>query len=353
MVRQSTYRNDPSSPMDALTIEKPPDDVQVVPGVSNMKARSLIGLRHLRIFLEITQHDNLVKASKALNIAHSAVYRTLQELELQFGMPLIERGHKSVVLTAAGEILRVRAAEVLASFTNAMDAVQSAKLKQEILRIGTLPAAAGFLLPAAVARMQCEAGSVRVRICSGSFKNLVAALRTGDLDMVVGRLTGHDVPGLSFEKLYEEETVAVCRTGHPLAGKREISLDRFGQFPLIVPPCDHVLRISVEDYFRAEGVALPPCIESTSDTFSRSFVVKSDAIWFAPPGAVALELEMGLLARLPPGEGLPLRPVGVTTCVGYRMRQCSKLFVRFLTEASAELNSYGEQSFMSRKATLF
>ncbi|MDQ2081141.1 LysR substrate-binding domain-containing protein [Xanthobacteraceae bacterium Astr-EGSB] len=347
------YSNDPSSPMDAMIIEETSNNLQVVPGVSNMKARSLIGLRHLRTFLEITQHDNLVKASKALNIAHSAVYRTLQELELQFGMPLIERGHKSVVLTAAGEILRVRAAEVLASFTNAMDAVQSTKMKQEILRIGTLPAAAGLLLPAAVARMQREASMVRVRICSGSFKNLVAALRMGDLDMIVGRLAGHDAPGLSFEKLYEEETVAVCRTGHPFTSEREISLDCFEQFPLIVPPCDHVLRISVEDYFRAEGLALPACIESTSDTFSRSFVVKSDAIWFAPPGAVALELELGLLAKLQIGEGLPLRPVGVTTCVGSRMRPCSKLFVRFLTEASAELKSHGEQSFMSRKATAF
>ncbi|MDQ2082572.1 LysR substrate-binding domain-containing protein [Xanthobacteraceae bacterium Astr-EGSB] len=303
-----------------------------------MKPRSAIGLRHFRTFLEITRHDNLVKASEALNIAHSAVYRTLQELEYEFGTPLIERGHKSIVLTTAGKTLRDRATGALASFADAILAVRSAKMKQDELRVGTSPTAAGLLLPTAVARMLGETGLVRVQICSGNFRTLAAELRMGDLDMIVGRLPSHDMTGLFFEKLYEEEIVAVCRAGHPLAVSQPLALDSFGQFPLIVPPRDYPLRSSVEDYFRAEGVDPPTCIESTSDIFSRAYVARFDAVWFAPPGAIALDLEAGLMAKLPLHSNLFVRPVGVTTCDTHRVRQCGKLFVRILAEVSADLN---------------
>jgi LysR family pca operon transcriptional activator len=303
-----------------------------------MKPRSPIGLRHLRAFVEIACQDNLMKASKALNLAHSAVYRTLQELEHEFDVPLIERGHKSVVLTTAGKVLRDRAAEVLASFADAMRAVQNTKMRQEVLRVGTSPTCAGLLLPAAVARMLRETGLVRVQIISGEFKTLVTALRTGELDMIVGRLNHHDMADLSFDKLYEEEVLAVCRPGHPLTDKPQLSLDRLGQFPLIVPPRDHPLRACVDDYFLAEGADLPSFIESTSDVFSRSYVVKYDAIWFVPPGAIELDLESGLLATLAVHSNLFRRPVGVTTYARHRGQQSARLFARILAEMSAEFD---------------
>jgi LysR family pca operon transcriptional activator len=303
-----------------------------------MKPRSLIGLRHLRAFVEIARHDNLMKASEALNIAHSAVYRTLQELEHEFDVPLIERGHKTIVLTTAGKVLHDRAAEVLSSFAGAIRAVEKAKMKQEVLRVGTSPTAAGFLLPAAVARMLRETGLVRVQIISGEFKNLVTALRTGDLDMIVGRLNPHDMADLSFDKLYEEEILAVCRPGHPLAERQQIKLEWLGKYPLIVPPRDHPLRACVDDYFRTEGADLPSFIESTSDIFSRSYVIKYDAIWFVPPGAIDLDMAAGLLAKMSLHSNLFRRPVGVTTCARKREQQSTKLFARILTEVSADLD---------------
>jgi LysR family pca operon transcriptional activator len=302
-----------------------------------MKPRSPIGLRHLRAFVEIARHDNLMKASKALNIAHSAVYRTLQELESEFDVPLIERGHKTTVLTAAGKVLSDRAAEVLSSFANAIRAVERTKTKQEVLRVGTSPTAAGFLIPAAVARMLRETGLVHVQILSGEFKALVTALRTGELDMIVGRLNPHDTADLSFDKLYEEEILAVCRPGHPLADEPRLLLDWLGKYPLIVPPRNHPLRTCVDDYFRTEGRDLPSFIESTSDIFSRSYVAKYDAIWFVPPGAIDLDLQAGLLARLPLHSNLFRRPVGVTTYAGQREQQSARLFARILAEVSADL----------------
>ena len=71
--------------------------------------------------------------------------------------------------------------------------------------------------------------------------------------------------------------------------------------------------------------------------FSRSYVIKYDAIWFVPPGAIELDLEAGLLIRLELHSNLFRRPVGVTTCARRHEQQSAKLFARILTEVSAEL----------------
>ncbi|MCZ7176522.1 LysR family transcriptional regulator, partial [Salmonella enterica] len=80
---------------------------------------------------------------------------------------LLIRGRKGTRLTQAGEAFHKHAAQTLASFNQAMDPTQTATQTPQLLRVGALPTAAGFMLAPVVAQMRERHPQVRVQVLSG------------------------------------------------------------------------------------------------------------------------------------------------------------------------------------------
>ena len=300
-----------------------------------MSTRTSVSLRHFRVFLEIVRHGSLLRASQAMNITQSAVSKALRELESGLDTTLLERGRKGVHLTRLGEAFHTSATQCLASFSKAIHAVESGVQKRETLRIGALPTAAGSLLPRAVHRLCTELSEVSVQVYSGSYEYMIGKMRTGALDMVVGRLISRDMVGLSFEKVYDEEISVVCRTGHPLTTATVLTFERLEEFPIIVPPTENSVRSAVEDFFLAGGEKLrPQGIESHSDTFSRVYTLEHDAVWFVPRGTVELDLKIGLLTTLPLHSTLLTAPIGFTTQIKNPLSDIGLAFAQILRDSS-------------------
>ena len=69
----------------------------------------LPNLRHLAVFLELARHPSVSAAARAVNLSQPAVSQILAGLETAFGARLIERRSGGIAVTAAGELIRVRA----------------------------------------------------------------------------------------------------------------------------------------------------------------------------------------------------------------------------------------------------
>ena len=61
--------------------------------------------RKLEVFLKTIQTGSFSKAAAELNCTQSAVTQTMNNLEGELGIALLDRSHKGVVLTPAGEKL--------------------------------------------------------------------------------------------------------------------------------------------------------------------------------------------------------------------------------------------------------
>ncbi|MEM6762560.1 MAG: LysR family transcriptional regulator [Pseudomonadota bacterium] len=73
-----------------------------------------IGLPALRSFSTVARLGAVSAAADRLGVAKSGVSRHVAQLEKHFGMPLLERGARSVSLTPFGERLHLRVASILA-----------------------------------------------------------------------------------------------------------------------------------------------------------------------------------------------------------------------------------------------
>lgn len=294
-------------------------------------SQSLINLRHLRVFLAVIQSGSLQTASQLLHITLSAVSKSLKELESELGLTLIERGRRGVRLTQAGEAFQKHAAQTLASFNQALDLAQVAPQAPELLRIGALPTAAGYMLAPVVKDMRERYPQVQVQVLSGMYDYLVGKLRTHDIDLIVGRLIGRDMLGVSFEALYEEDLVLVVRKDHPLTRRCDPTLDDLRPYTLVASPPGTLVRISVDNFLLSSGAGAGfQILESLSETFSRVCVQDQDAVWFAQRGLVDLDLRLGIVRTLPFSSPLLRAPVGLTTPTDRPQSEAARTFAQLL-----------------------
>lgn len=119
----------------------------------------------LRAFLAVAQHGSFAAAASALGVARTSLRRHVDALEAQVGTPLLERGQRGAVLTAAGEQLRVRGRSMEHEFATMLTAIREtgrapSGLVRVLLPIG-LPS---FTISAIVGLIRSSWPGVRLRI---------------------------------------------------------------------------------------------------------------------------------------------------------------------------------------------
>src|SRR5260370_40111318 len=65
-----------------------------------------MNLHYLRVFLTVAEHEHITRAAEELIISQAAVTKTIQHLEQEVGLELIERHGRRIVLTHAGRVLQ-------------------------------------------------------------------------------------------------------------------------------------------------------------------------------------------------------------------------------------------------------
>jgi DNA-binding transcriptional LysR family regulator len=276
-----------------------------------------IGLRHLTCFVAVAQERTLARAAQRLHVSQPAISKTLSDLERLTGRKLVERGRAGTRLTPAGEeFLRYAAEATRAVEAAALALSPSRTAVPPVLSVASLYTVAGGLLARAIARLQARRPDARVAIRVSHNPELLAALKSGEVDLAVGRMAEPDMMrGISFELLYAESLAVVARPGHPLLTRAVLSPRDLLGYPLVIPEAGTAPRLQAEAMFTASGVTLERqgYTETQSSSVARSMALLSDAIWVTPKHAVHLDLDHGWLAALPvPGQAPP-EPVGLLT----------------------------------------
>lgn len=278
-----------------------------------------IRFRHLHCFLTIAQLRSVGRAAEALAITQPALSKTLRELEQALQVRLFERGPRGMLLTSFGELFLRHAAASVSSLRHGISHVKAARSDGSAgLSVGALPNVAPRIIPAAVRRLRERFPALKVHVAGGTNGRLLERLRLGELDMVVGRLAQPEqMFDVTFEHLYSERLSLIVRRRHPLLSVRKLKPAMLRAYPWILPTEDTIIGHEIRRFLIDRGVAPPPgIVETTTTEFSRGYARASDAIWFAPRGAAAPDIDDGILAALAIDTATLAGPVGLTTRTG-------------------------------------
>ena len=295
-----------------------------------------IKFRHLEAFVAIARAKRLKTAAEQLNLTQPAISKSLKDLEDILGVRLMQRDRAGVELTPEGKIFMQFAEQSTVALTQGLHKIAALnEAGGEVLRIGVLPAVAGEVLPAAVARFRAISRHTTVRIEEGPHEHLAEMLRAGGVDLVIGRLADREMmEGLSFTALYTETVVAVAAPDHP---KRAATrLEELMEELILYPPDTAAIRPFMARLMLSQGLPLfAKRIETVSAAFGRAAVLgPMRPIWIVSQGVVRDDLADGTLVALDidmtPAQG----PVGVMSRISETPSTLASVFRDALSDAA-------------------
>ncbi len=194
-------------------------------------------IRHLRALVAATEHRSVGLGAARLGITQSGLSRQLRALEREVGVPLLRRKSHGVVPTAAGEVLRAEASQVLAMLDAAI--AQTRRMVNGIAgrcTVGTMAAeySDNLLVPALKYMVEHHPG-VSVEVMElRSVKQLIA-LRERRIDIgIAGVNADIDDPLISGVRIVEDTfECAMVADSHPLASRAWLTPSDLANVPFI------------------------------------------------------------------------------------------------------------------------
>ncbi len=295
-----------------------------------------LSLRHLTLIDAIAREGTLLGASQAVGLTQSAVTKALQEVEAVLGTRLFDRSNRGVLPTQAGEVLVAHARLVLTQLRHAGQELEDlASGSGGRVAVGILVSAAVTLLPRAIAQVRQARPSLAVRVVEGTNDVLMPMLRSGELDLVVGRLSSFSSgAGIAEETLCDDIARIVVRAGHPLLARKGLRLADLLDESWILPPHETSMRRQIDEAFRADGLPPPAnSVESVSILTNRSLVLLADYLVVWPVQLARFEAGQGLVAALDVPLPATARPIGISTRRGARLSPAAETLIAALRRA--------------------
>lgn len=187
---------------------------------------SCLNLDLLRSFFAISEFGSLSKAAEQLHVSQSTLTRQVQALEAEIGGQLLERGHRGAALTAAGHALLEGMRPVVAKADVVIaEARKLARGQSASLRIGYILSAASDYLNPALSALRRAQPDIKVRLVDLSPGKQIAALRRGELDVVVlGNINAAISREFFVRRIKTLPVVVALPEDHPLATHDDLAL---------------------------------------------------------------------------------------------------------------------------------
>jgi DNA-binding transcriptional LysR family regulator len=237
-------------------------------------------LRDLRYFETIADLQHLGRASAKLHRTQPALTSSIRRLEADCGAALLEKSGRGIRLTEAGKVLLKWAQRMRFDVDDAKRELQSigAGLTGHV-RIGIVPTAAQFLLPAVARQLLQEAPDVTLRTVVGLIDTLKPQLRAGELDLMVGTESA-DENGWTSKMLAEDIIVVAASEKHPVFRTRA-SLKDLTRYTWALQPPGAPTRDWLDHAFDRRGLPRPRVqVETTMLLMLPALIVQTGLLSF-------------------------------------------------------------------------
>lgn len=254
----------------------------------------MLDLLLLRSFVTIVEEGSFTAAANRLHLTQPAISGHLRRLESQLGKPLLQRTTRSFQLTPDGESLLSYARAMLTLNRDAMAQLSSSAV-HGCLRLGVAEDLAHERLMTTLKRFMKRHPLADVQVRVGIPSDLLASMRQGHHDMVLGAQCGEQEAGIC---LWREPLVWAWAEDEPWKLPSPLPLALFPE------PCPY-REIALAQLAMA-GIAQHTAMLCMSGAGMRAAAASGFAIAPIPisqlgPGLIALSSEHGL-PSLPDAE---------------------------------------------------
>ncbi len=293
----------------------------------------------LDAFLATAEHQNLAAAAHHLQITSAAVSANLRKLEDSLNTTLFERSPNATVPTSFSVSLVHYVKLARSHLRHACDELASLQgVRRGSVVVGSLPLLRTIVLPKAITKLRASHPYIDVSTMEGRYDDLAAALRCGDIDVMLGALRGSDSSGdLKEETLFNERLSIIVRCDHPLVSVDRIEFEQLLDFEWIMPRKGTPTRQRVENAMLMRGLPIPEhIVETSSQVVLRGLLMEADFVTALSRHQIFFEEANDMLVALPIELPETSRPIGVTLRAGGSIPPAAELLMSELRNALLE-----------------
>lgn len=245
-------------------------------------------LHQLRYVLAVAETGSFSRAADKLYVVQSNVSNQVRKLERELGVELFERRPHEVVPTAFGKAFLPGIRESLVTLEDARSSLDALRgLTAGSAQLGVLGTVGNWLMPAVTRQFLDAYPGVELWITEEPSSILGSMVLSGDIPQALMILPTTPPQQLAYERLFDEELVALVPADHPLCGNASAPLAAFADEDILMPEAGNQLRDMLNDACTEAGFAPRTRVEVGKKQLARELAVAGVAVAFMP-GLTAL-----------------------------------------------------------------
>lgn len=256
-------------------------------------------IRNIRTFLRVAELQSFTKAADQLGYSQAAVTVQIKQLEEELGTQLFDRIGKHIKLTEHGTQFMDHAMKVLKAAEDASTFVHKDENPSGKLRIGSIASLSMGVLPPVLLEFRTLCPQVETSIETSRFvTELLDMMRQNDVDLLY--FLDRKLYSSEWIKVFErpETIVFVTYPSHPLAGKKNVPMERLLEEPLILTTRGVSYCDDLEQLLAAKGLELHPFLEIGDTDVIIKLLQQQAGISFLPQYLVQEYLDAGILTMI-------------------------------------------------------
>ena len=254
-----------------------------------------INLHHLRLFAAVVDEGGFTRAARALHLSQPAISKSLNELERQLHVKLLDRSGRGLRLTDAGHLLHARARELFGVERVAERELRELRgLKRGVLRVAASTTIATYMLPPVLGRFRTRHSGVRLRVASANTRTVVKMLLESRVDVaLVEGPVSHS--RLEVRPWINDELVLIAPPDHPVAQKG-VHVRELPDFPFLVREPGSGTRVVSQRALARHGVRLTNTMRVGGTEAIKQAVAAGLGLAIVSRAAAADQIALGKIA---------------------------------------------------------
>jgi LysR family transcriptional regulator, low CO2-responsive transcriptional regulator len=262
-------------------------------------------LHQLKVFEAIARSGSFTRAAEEMFLSQPTVSQQIKQLTKAVGIPLFEQIGKRIYLTDAGKEVLTACKDISEKMSQLEMTLADLKgLKQGNLRLAVITTAKYFV-PRLLGQFRHRYPGIKVALQVTNRKQVLDRLGENEDDLYI---LGQPPEGLdiNLRPILENALVAIAPSDHPLAGEKNITLQRFAEEPFIMREAGSGTRMAVEQFFAENRVEMNVEMEIGSNEAIKHAIVGGLGVSVLSRHVLALEGTKGPLTILDV-EGFPIQ----------------------------------------------
>lgn len=287
-------------------------------------------LKQLRAFCHAAQAGSISKAAEQLFLSQPSVSLQIQALERELETTLFERRGPQIRLTPQGAILFEIARPMVRGIDNLSETFAALCGN---LQIGELNIAAGestilYILPDPIRQFADSYPGVQLKLHNVTGRDGLAMLRADEADFAVGSML--EVPSdIDYHPIFNFTPLLITALDHPLAKKKNVSLEDISPYGLILPPRHLTTWRLVDLVFQQNNVNYKVALEAGGWEVIKKYVELGLGVSIVT--SICINDNDATLAQIPLDRYFPQRSYGVVLRRGKVLSPQAKRFIEMMS----------------------